>query len=256
MRARAEVSVELARDGRPRLWLHSEAPLVLRRTGVRDSCCVHLLGGAGGPLGGDDLTLQVRVGPGATLTLRSVAAMLAQPDAAGRQSLTVVDVELGEDATLDWAPEPLVVTRDARHRQLTSVKCDAGSALRWRDVTVLGRHGEQGGTVEQRLAVNRAGEELLDQTQCWGAEAPRGWAGPAGTATARVVASLLTVGMADQHGLPAPTVSAATLELAGGGRLRTAMGADVTSVLRDLAAGGSLEEPPGQQVGRPVAGRC
>ncbi len=210
---------------------------MMRRTGARDSACVHLLGGAGGPLGGDDLSLSIRVGPGAQLTMRSVAAMIAQPDSRRRQSCSVIDVELGEDSVLDWGPQPLIITRQARHQQLTSLKLDARSAVRWRDVTVLGRHGEEAGTVQQRLAAARGGEELLVQSQTWGAGAPRGWGGPAGVAGARVVASVLTVAPHELAPVAAPTTTSATMRVTEGASLRTAIGPDVRSVMRDLDAG-------------------
>lgn len=234
MRAAAELCVELDSDGRSRLWLQSQAPLILRRTGVRTGRpCVHLLGGAGGPLGGDELSLRVRVGAGAALTVRSVAAMTAQPDADRRTSSTSVDIEVAEAGELDWAVEPLVVTHEAQHVQSTSLKAAAGAVVRWRETTVLGRHAEASGTVHQRLFVQCAGEEVLAQTQIFGPGAPRGWDGPAGTAGARVIGSLLGMGVTAEA--CRPTRASATLALREGVWLRTALGDDVRAVDRALA---------------------
>ncbi|MGH9281089.1 MAG: hypothetical protein ACRD12_23765 [Acidimicrobiales bacterium] len=55
--------------------LRSQAPLVLRPT--PDG--VYLVGGAAGPLGGDTVTIEVDVRPGARLTMWSAAASVARP---------------------------------------------------------------------------------------------------------------------------------------------------------------------------------
>ncbi|RZU48987.1 UreD urease accessory protein [Krasilnikovia cinnamomea] len=81
MRAAARIVAEADGRGGTRLSvLRGEPPLLLRRTGAAGGpATVHLVGGAAGPLGGDDLRLDVEVGPGAWLEVRSVAATLALP---------------------------------------------------------------------------------------------------------------------------------------------------------------------------------
>ena len=77
VRARARLSAEL--DGRGETVireLRSAAPLTLMQTATG---VVHLVSSAAAPLAGDDLELTVRVGPGARLALRGVAATLALP---------------------------------------------------------------------------------------------------------------------------------------------------------------------------------
>ena len=79
MRARARVVVAAGRLA----VLDSRAPLVLRRTGPDE---VYLVGGAAGPLGGDDLCLSVEVGTGDRLRLRTAAASVALPGPDGAPS--------------------------------------------------------------------------------------------------------------------------------------------------------------------------
>jgi len=82
MRATARITA-VADGGRTRLvTLRSEPPILVRRTGPRHAdgeVEVHLVGGAAGPLGGDRLRVEVTVGPGARLCVRTVAASLALP---------------------------------------------------------------------------------------------------------------------------------------------------------------------------------
>ena len=73
MRAEARIVAESDRRGGTRLAvLRGESPLLLRRTGPRTggAVTVHLVGGAAGPLRGDDLRLDIEVGPGARLARR------------------------------------------------------------------------------------------------------------------------------------------------------------------------------------------
>lgn len=233
MRATAEVRAEPDGRGGVRMTvLRSQAPLLLRRT----PDAVHLVGGAAGPLGGDDLHLSIRVCSGARLRMRSVAAALAQPDAAGRPSDLTVVVHVEAGATLDWCPEPLVSTVGSHHRVHTEIHVAGDASVRWRDVTVLGRHAEIGGLVEQDLTVTQDGAEVLCQEHAWGPGAPGGWAGPAVLGGARVVAAELAVRSGSPMLSPSAGAALSVLRFAAGCELATGLGADVPSVLRSLAA--------------------
>lgn len=217
--------------------LRSQAPLLLRRT--PDG--VFLVGGAAGPLGGDDLHLRVHVCSGAVLRLRSVAASLAQPDPAGRPSDMSIDVDVESGAALDWAPEPLVLTTGAHHRVHTSINLHGDAALRWRDVTVLGRHDEQSGLLDQNVTLTQDGAELLCQQHSWGAGAPLGWAGPAVLAGARVVASEIAVRQGPARPRPPAASGVCVLQFAPDCRLVTCLGSQVPAVVRLLDASGTCD---------------
>lgn len=155
--------------------LYGEAPLLLRMTG-RDAGSatgsglqIHLVGGAAGPLGGDRSEMTVDVGVGTRLTVRSVAASLAQPGRVGTcgtvRSTGAVDAVVAADAFLDWWPEPLISVRGSDHVQKTTVAiADETATVRWVDEVVLGRHEESSGrlTVHQRFTVG--GHPVLHHT--------------------------------------------------------------------------------------------
>jgi urease accessory protein len=75
LRAHASARAERVGDVSRLVELRSDPPLVLRATPAG----LHLVGGAAGPLGGDELALDITVGAGACLVVRSAAATLAQP---------------------------------------------------------------------------------------------------------------------------------------------------------------------------------
>lgn len=159
MEAAARLVVDTV-DGRMRIAvMRSQPPLTLRRTGPTE---VAIVGTAAGPLGGDRLALEVVVGAGTALAVRSVAAMIALPGAGGGESRLDVTVTVGPGARLDWAPQPTVAAARCRHATTSRIAlADETSHLRWADLVVRGRSGERAGTMRQRTDVDRAGRPLL-----------------------------------------------------------------------------------------------
>jgi urease accessory protein len=234
VRAAAHVVAERGPGGATLLAaVRSQAPLVLRRT----PGALLLVGAAGGPLGGDELRLSVEVGEGATLTMGSVAATIAQPGPTPGASLLHVELRVAAGGTLHWLPEPTVVAAGAVHRVVTEVTLALGAALRWREEVVLGRLGEAPGSYEADLRVAYAGRPLLAQAASWGPRAPAGWDGPAVLGDARVAGALLEVDPAWDGAPPegpAPDGPVTVLPLAGPGLLVQALAGDALTLRRAL----------------------
>jgi urease accessory protein len=172
MTATARIVAVADEDGVTRLpVLSSRVPLVLRRT----PDAVYLVGGAAGPLGGDDLTLTIEVGDGAALKIRTAAASVALPgttgaradaDAgawAGAESVFRVHATVGAGARFEYLPEPVIVADGARHRVELRVTLAADATLLAREEIILGRHGERGGECVTRMRVDVDGVPLLRQ---------------------------------------------------------------------------------------------
>lgn len=188
MKASAAVTATAGPDGRTRLpVLRSQAPLVLRRT----PGAVHLVSAAGGPLGGDELALDIEVQPGALLRLHSVAATVALPGRGGWSSLRVRAV-VAAGARLEWLPEPTVVSDGASHRSRIEVQLEDGAQLLLRDELVLGRTRERGGRAEVTLDVTLGRAALLRSQLGVDGTDPDTW-GPAVLAGHRCAGSLLDV---------------------------------------------------------------
>jgi urease accessory protein len=153
---------------------------------------VHLVGGAAGPLGGDELRCSIDLGPGARLEVRGVAASVALPGPNGRESSLEILARIGEGAALSWSPQPLIAARGARHRTFTRVELAADARLVWRDELVLGRDGEEPGSLSTRLRVVRDGRVLLDREIAMGPRHP-GSLGPAGSGGHRALGTVLIV---------------------------------------------------------------
>ena len=160
MQASAELIVGRGRGSRSVVMrMFAEAPLLLRQTSADDDpdLCVHLVGGAAGPLGGDRLHTHVEVADDATVVIRSVAASLAQPGSVDEPSRSSVAVDVGERSVLDWWPEPLVSVRGSRHHLTTEVVLAATASLRWVDEVCLGRAQEPSGELLVRQRIVAAG---------------------------------------------------------------------------------------------------
>jgi urease accessory protein len=235
MRATARLVATVDAAGRTVLsTVRAQAPLLPRRTGTAPDGApvVHLVGGAAGPLGGDRLTLDVEVGPGAALEVRAVAATVALPGS-GR-SVSTVTARVAAGGVLRWLPEPLIAAGGCDHVASSTVDVAAGGRLLWREVLVCGRHGEEPGDARLAMTVRHDDRPLLVHELAVG-PAAAGWAGAAVLGGARVVGSMLAVGSMPAVGDAEHGVTA-VLRLAGPGVLMLALGADVGEVLERVDA--------------------
>jgi urease accessory protein len=195
MRAEAHLVAEATADNRTRLsTVYGEPPLLWRRTGPDT---VHLVGGAAGPLGGDDLRITLDVRPGARLCVRTVAASLALPSDPRRRSHLRVHATVGAGAVLRWLPEPIVAVAGCDHLATSTVDLADTAVLWWREEVVGGRHGEPAGDLRVATTVRRGGRTLLRHDLAIGPAAD-GWDGPA-VLGARAGGTLLVVDPADDH---------------------------------------------------------
>ncbi|MGH3701525.1 MAG: urease accessory protein UreD [Pseudonocardiaceae bacterium] len=189
MRARAELTVESGPVA-DRLRSRGAPPIVLRQTGPHR---VHIVQAAGGPLGGDELALDVHLGAGTSLQLCSAAAMVVQAGRHPAAAQWTVAVALAAGAVLDWCPEPTVVCDGAELHSSMTVIVQRGARAMLREVVMLGRARQQGGRYHGELAVEVDGAPLLHHTVLLDGGDPV-LAGPAGTGGARVVGMLVVVG--------------------------------------------------------------
>jgi urease accessory protein len=225
------VAVRAPGDGVTRFpVLSSQVPLVLRRT----PDAVYLVGGAAGPLGGDDLTLEIEVAAGAALRVRTAAAAVALPGRDGAESVLRLRARVGAGARLEYLPEPVVVADGARHRVEVAVSLAADATLLFRDEIVLGRHGERGGSCVSRLTADLGTAPLLrHEVAVSGMDEVS--LGPAMLGGHRVFASLLSVGCGTDL-TPGDDLAVMPLAAAPGAVLATALGVDAACRLRAASA--------------------
>ncbi|MEV2239275.1 urease accessory protein UreD [Micromonospora sp. NPDC049891] len=217
MRATARLVARADRHGHTVLAeLRGESPLLLRQVPAPGGgVTVYVVGGAAGPLAGDDLRLDVEVGSGAVVRVHTVAASIALPGRPGAVSRMLVRATVADRATLHWLPEQLVAAAGCAHVADARVDVAAGGTLHWRDELICGRHGEHPGNVEINTWVDLDGRPLLRQSLVVGPNAA-GWAGPAVLAGAPATGSLLIVDPARPEEPPAVSGTRARLPLAGG----------------------------------------
>lgn len=213
--------------------LRSMAPLTLfPRRGRGPGAVVHLVNSATTPMGGDDLLLSIHVGPGAALRLSGVAATLALPGLHGEGSLSTVSVVVEAGGSLEYLPEPTVITSRARHTAVLRASLATEAYLHTREVLVLGRAGERPGSLTTSSQVTRGSVPVLRQTLSIGdSTLDESLAVLAGR---RVLATDLVVGGPD---LPAASGEWwSRSPLAGGGTLTTSLAPDAVTALRPFAS--------------------
>ncbi|GGM89675.1 urease accessory protein UreD [Dactylosporangium sucinum] len=209
MRAAARVVAQADGPRTALTVLKGEPPLLPRRTGPNE---VHFVGGAAGPLGGDELSIEIEVGPGALLVVRTVAASIALPGRGNEWSRLSINASVA--GTLLWLPDPLVATARCRHLTESTVDLSGDATLVWREEVVRGRHGEPGGEARLSTTVRRDGRPF-HRSDVSLEDNPA-------VLQHRVYASLLTTRTVD-HKLPE------IMPLAAGGTLVTVLGQDLTA---------------------------
>jgi urease accessory protein len=199
---------------------------------------VHLVGTAAGPLGGDEVEVRVRVGAGARLAVRSVAATLVYPARDVATSAVRVVAEVAAGGHLDLAPEPTIVCAGAELTATTRVALEGSATLRLLEEVVLGRANEAPGRWRGRTVVTRDGVPLLSHTLRSDVLSDVPTAGPG--EPARAVVTLLEVDAARPAATPRTHGSAVALPLAAPGAvLTTAFAADLATARSDAAATGA-----------------
>ena len=122
---------------------------------------VYVQNPTGGLFGGDRLLTRLRVGPGARVHLTTQAATRAyrmEADAVGRQRC---ELELGEGAFVEYAPDPLIPQAGSRVEQELAVTVGKGAVFLGVESLAPGRlaRGESFAYHRVRLAVEARGPD-------------------------------------------------------------------------------------------------
>lgn len=190
--------------------IHATGGLAGRHTGADT---VHLIGTAATPLGGDSLDITIVVEPGARLRVRSVAATIALPGRATRESHAHWRFEVGGE--LDFDPEPTIVAGGAAHLSVSTVALAPNSRLRLRERIQIGRTGEDVGHWRGDLTADTGDLPLLRHRLELGA----GTATDDALSAPRALTSILRY--PDDSPSRTRGLDAALLPLAAGGSLYT-----------------------------------
>ncbi|MCU1370025.1 MAG: urease accessory protein ureD 3 [Ilumatobacteraceae bacterium] len=223
----AELAIELVRAGDGSVVARGAlavAPFWCRW----DGATLWFVGSAATPVGEDDITVDLRVGPGVHAAVRSVAAMVVYAARGAGTSMTT-RLHVAPGASLDWRPEPVIVTARARHRSLLLADVASGGALVADELVVLGRSDEVAGAFTATTDLRIDGQPV--SLTSFDTALP-GWSGPGGTDAAKVVGTRVLVGAGPEGGRA--EAGAVALCPEGGGALATALAPDPDQVRASL----------------------
>jgi urease accessory protein len=232
MKSLTRIHAERAEDGGTRLSeLSATAPISLRET----PDALYLVASGQGLLDDDLIRIEIVVGAGAQLRIRSAAATIAYTS---RDARLEVNATVGAGGRLEWLPEPLIATATCHLVVSAEVDLDLDASLDWLDECLLGRSDEQPGSVELGISVERDASPLLRHRVVVG-EALTGWDGPAILGPNRAIGQRV---LFDPRRAEPLTTSAtasdstwAVLPLDAGGVLITALGADLVDLRNSMA---------------------
>jgi urease accessory protein len=187
---------------------------------------VWLVGAAATLLEGDHLRIELRVGAGCRLTVRTVAAQVVHPCPGGGSARFDVTATVGVGGALWWRPEPVVLCAGSRYRARAEVELGAGARCQWWDELVLGRWGEDRSAIGCRteLVVDVDGRPRVRD----GLRDGPGWLGPAVLGDARYLGARWLIGEEPPAAATGPPSrgEAPWLALAGGGHVQRVLDAD------------------------------
>jgi urease accessory protein len=121
---------------------HQDPPLkVVRAFTLEDGAAlVHLHNVSGGLLGGDDLSLSVRAGTGASVQLTTTGATrIYRPRKDAVTTVQQNEITVGENALLEYLPDAIIPFAGARFSQRTSIELASGAGLFWWEIFAPGR---------------------------------------------------------------------------------------------------------------------
>lgn len=183
------VCVEV-RDGRHQVRTGAGLLRAQRLHGPADRARVALVGQQALLLGGDEVGLEVEVGPGAVLELSDIAGTVAY-HGRGQAAIWHMRIRIGLGARLRYAGEPLVICDGADVTRTLTVDLAEGAEARLRETSVFGRAGEVGGRLDSTATLRREGNDLAVERLVLDGESR---ARPGMLAGVRVVDSLLALG--------------------------------------------------------------
>jgi urease accessory protein len=172
-------------------------------------------------LRGDDVRLDIDVGPGAHLEVVELGGTIAHHVRAGVPARLTIGVRVGRGATLRWPAQPLVLAAGARLVRTCEITIDAGAVALLRETIVLGRSGESSGALDAHTRVEQAGRPLLDERLDTGD--PSLLRSPVVAGPARVLDTVMLLGARPADGEGA-------FDLAGPGALWRACDGDAAQV--------------------------
>ena len=209
-------------------------PLTLRQvhSDVAGRCELRLVGTAAGPLAGDDLSVSLRLRPGARATLRATGASLAQGRPGGGPAVLALRADLAERSDLIADPGPLVVCHGSRVDVRVELALGPGAAVDWRELIVLGRTGEPAGKATLRWDVTREGRPVLRQFVDLADPAMTAWAGL--TAHRRVLACAFISSPAGTYRTVVASPTSVAQQLAAQALLVTVLADDTAAASADL----------------------
>jgi urease accessory protein len=193
--ATTDIVVALDRRGHTVVQrMRCEVPMLVRVIGnCGPTLSLAMVNGAAGPLGGDRLRFQLEVGPGSSVAVCSVAAAIAQPGPRGGASDLVVDLVVGDDATLEWHPQPTVSVAGSNHRVSMRLSATGSSTVTLREGVSLGRLGEPPGRFALHERVTIDGIAVLDHETVF---APGSLMGPGANGRGRSMTTEVLIGAA------------------------------------------------------------
>ncbi|MGN7386106.1 urease accessory protein UreD [Sporosarcina sp. SAFN-015] len=100
---------------------------------------VYLMESSGGMVAGDRNDISIRLLPGSKARIIQQSALKVYRSHTGETCVQSIDVEVAEDARLEWMPEVIIPFADSKFQMETTIRLAKGSTLLWGEILAPGR---------------------------------------------------------------------------------------------------------------------
>ncbi|MFS0689486.1 urease accessory protein UreD [Sporosarcina sp. 179-K 8C2 HS] len=100
---------------------------------------VYVMESSGGMVAGDRNDISIRLLPGSKARIIQQSALKVYRSHTGETCVQKIDVELAEEARLEWMPEVIIPFADSKFQMETTIRLAKGATLLWGEIIAPGR---------------------------------------------------------------------------------------------------------------------
>ena len=122
--------------------VYQQPPLKASRElyeGKDPTATVYIMESSGGMVAGDRNDITVKLAPSSKVRLTQQSALKIYPSQTGETCFYTIDVEIGEQARLEWMPEVIIPFADAKFQVETTLRLAGDATVLWGEIIAPGR---------------------------------------------------------------------------------------------------------------------
>ncbi|MHA6261006.1 urease accessory protein UreD [Sporosarcina sp. CAU 1771] len=123
-------------------FVFQQPPLKASRVltdGSKEQAIVYIMESSGGMVAGDRNKIELELGQDSNVKMIQQSALKIYPSTNGKMCIQTIDVNIEEEARLEWMPEVIIPFGDANFEMTTSINMRSSSTIIWAEIIAPGR---------------------------------------------------------------------------------------------------------------------